>query len=99
MSSALHSRATSLIHGIIFINNASILYASLTWKWGDPLTGQTAWWNYLGTSNIITDTVILAQAIVIIIRLRTNLQKKAILTSVFAFRVLSVLQPHLMDLR
>jgi hypothetical protein len=39
----------------------------------------------------VTDVAILAQAIIIIVRLRTNIHRKAILTSVFAFRVLSVL--------
>jgi hypothetical protein len=58
---------------------------------GDALTEQTAWWNYLGVSNIVTDVAILAQAIIIIVRLRTNIYRKAILTSVFAFRVLSVM--------
>ncbi|RMJ29053.1 hypothetical protein PHISP_00133 [Aspergillus sp. HF37] len=51
---------------------------------------MTAWWNYLGVSNIVTDVAILAQAIIIIVRLRTNIHRKAILTSVFAFRVLVV---------
>ena len=45
-------------------------------------------------TNIISEVAILAQAILLIIRIKTNFQKKFILASVFSFRVLWVASPH-----
>ncbi|KAE8389054.1 hypothetical protein BDV23DRAFT_194702 [Aspergillus alliaceus] len=49
-----------------------------------------AWWNYLGTTNILSEAGIIAQALLVIVRVQADVHKKAVLASVFLFRVVVV---------
>jgi hypothetical protein len=51
---------------------------------------QVAWWNYLGVTNIISEGGIIAQALLVIIRVQADIHKKIVLSSVFLFRVVYV---------
>lgn len=53
---------------------------------------QVAWWNYLGVTNIISEAGIIAQALLVIIRVQADMHKKIVLSSVFLFRVVYVVQ-------
>ncbi|KAG2415088.1 hypothetical protein HFD88_006279 [Aspergillus terreus] len=59
-----------------------------TW---DYLHGQCfdleAWRNALGATNILSEAGIVAQAVLVISRIQTNIRKKAVLASVFAIRI------------
>ncbi|KAJ5433145.1 uncharacterized protein N7458_012301 [Penicillium daleae] len=50
-----------------------------------------AWWNYLGVTNIISEGGIIAQALLVIIRVQADIHKKIVLSSVFLFRVVVVI--------
>ncbi|KAJ5145934.1 uncharacterized protein N7515_000498 [Penicillium bovifimosum] len=52
---------------------------------------MVAWWNYLGVTNILSEAGIIAQALLIIIRVQADMQKKLVLSSVFLFRVIVVI--------
>lgn len=49
-----------------------------------------AWWQYLGASNILSEGGIIAQAMMVIVKIQTHGRKKAVLGTVFALRIVSV---------
>ena len=49
-----------------------------------------AWWQYLGISNILSEGGIIAQAMMVIVKIQTHGRKKAVLGAVFALRIVSV---------
>ncbi|KAJ5313523.1 Cyanide hydratase [Penicillium atrosanguineum] len=50
-----------------------------------------AWWNYLGITNILSEIGIVAQALLVILRIQADFHKKAVLASVFLLRVAVVI--------
>ncbi|KAF7592272.1 hypothetical protein BBP40_000403 [Aspergillus hancockii] len=63
-----------------------------TW---DYLHGEcfniSAWWNYLGVTNILSECGMIIQAMLVIARIQTHFSKKAILDAVFMFRVIVII--------
>ncbi|KAJ5529125.1 hypothetical protein N7527_002518 [Penicillium freii] len=61
----------------------------------DYLHGQcfdrSAWWNFLCVTNILSEGGIIGQALLIIVRIQTNLSRKAGLSSVFLIRVIVII--------
>lgn len=51
---------------------------------------QAAWWDYLCITNILSEVGIIGQALLVIVRIQTNLSRKASLSSVFLVRVMYV---------
>ncbi|KAJ6134019.1 hypothetical protein N7523_000341 [Penicillium sp. IBT 18751x] len=49
-----------------------------------------AWWNYLGITNILSEVGIVAQALLVILRIQADFHKKAVLASVFLLRIIVV---------
>ncbi|KAJ5200041.1 hypothetical protein N7491_009158 [Penicillium cf. griseofulvum] len=52
---------------------------------------RTAWWNYLGITNIFTEAGIMGQALLVIVRIQTDFSRKASLSSVFLIRVIVII--------
>jgi hypothetical protein len=73
--------------------NALIWYVMIWDNLGETLLtkSQVAWWNYLGVTNIISEAGIIAQALLVIIRVQADMHKKIVLSSVFLFRVVYVI--------
>ncbi|KAE8396160.1 hypothetical protein BDV23DRAFT_178216 [Aspergillus alliaceus] len=46
-----------------------------------------AWWNYLGVTNILSETTIIVQAVVVIVRVQAPWRKKVTLGTVFGLRI------------
>jgi acyl-CoA thioesterase FadM len=61
---------------VIFIDNGTLLTLL-----------QTAWWNYLGVTNMLSESGIMGQALLVIVRIQTDFSRKAGLSSVFLIRV------------
>ncbi|KAE8315853.1 hypothetical protein BDV41DRAFT_574560 [Aspergillus transmontanensis] len=59
------------------------------------LSGQcfhiTAWWDYIGVTNILTDGAIIAYAILIIARIQARWKKKVTLSTVFGLRIFVII--------
>ncbi|KAE8326413.1 hypothetical protein BDV39DRAFT_206056 [Aspergillus sergii] len=59
------------------------------------LSGQcfniTAWWDYIGVTNILTDGAIIAYAILIITRIQARWKKKVTLSTVFGLRIFVII--------
>ncbi|OGE58273.1 hypothetical protein PENARI_c001G05670 [Penicillium arizonense] len=51
---------------------------------------RTAWWNYLGITNILSEAGIIAQALLVITRIQTDFRRKAGLFSVFFLRIVVI---------
>ncbi|KAJ5690309.1 hypothetical protein N7462_004701 [Penicillium macrosclerotiorum] len=49
-----------------------------------------AWWNFLGITNILSESGIIGQALLVIVRVQADIHKKAVLASVFLFRVVVI---------
>ncbi|CAG8271582.1 unnamed protein product [Penicillium olsonii] len=63
-----------------------------TWNYmGSTCFDRTAWWNYLGVANILSEGGIIAQALLVIIRIQTNVSRKASLSSVFLIRIVVII--------
>ncbi|KAL5337417.1 hypothetical protein BJX70DRAFT_399721 [Aspergillus crustosus] len=54
----------------------------------DRCFNRKAWFTYLGTSLIFVELAVIAQTVIVMIRVQTTWKKKTNLTSVFLFRVL-----------
>ncbi|KAL2844836.1 hypothetical protein BJY01DRAFT_214694 [Aspergillus pseudoustus] len=54
----------------------------------DRCFNRKAWFTYLAVSMILVETAIIAQSVIVMIKVQTTWKKKANLTSVFLFRVL-----------
>ncbi|CAI7569436.1 unnamed protein product [Penicillium glandicola] len=52
---------------------------------------RAAWWNYLGVTNILSEAGIMGQALLVIVRIQTDLSRKASLSSVFLIRVILII--------
>ncbi|KAJ5952228.1 uncharacterized protein N7479_010641 [Penicillium vulpinum] len=52
---------------------------------------RAAWWNYLGVTNILSEAGIMGQALLVIVRIQTDLSRKASLASVFLIRVIVII--------
>ncbi|KAJ6127680.1 hypothetical protein N7471_008897 [Penicillium samsonianum] len=77
---------------------ASIFTASFqchlpqTWNYlNGTCFDRTAWWNYLGVTNMLSESGIIAQALLVIVRIQTDLSRKAGLSSVFLIRVVVII--------
>ncbi|KAJ5746114.1 hypothetical protein N7520_011296 [Penicillium odoratum] len=46
-----------------------------------------AWWNFLGVTNILSEAGIIAQALLVVVRVQADIHKKAVLGSVFCLRI------------
>ncbi|KAE8373573.1 hypothetical protein BDV26DRAFT_296803 [Aspergillus bertholletiae] len=74
--------------GIGIITSAFQCKPPRTW---DYLYGKCfnihAWWDYLGTTNILLECGMIMQAMLVIVRIQTHMKKKAVLAAVFLLRV------------
>ncbi|KAJ5607441.1 hypothetical protein N7537_004060 [Penicillium hordei] len=52
---------------------------------------RSAWWNYLGVTNILSEGGIIGQALLVIVRIQTDFSRKAGLSSVFLIRVVVII--------
>jgi hypothetical protein len=55
------------------------------------MVSQTAWWNYLGVTNILSEGGIIGQALLVIVRIQTDFNRKVGVFSVFLIRVVYVM--------
>ncbi|CAG8909247.1 unnamed protein product [Penicillium egyptiacum] len=51
---------------------------------------RASWWNYLGVTNILSEGGIIGQALLVIVRIQTDLSRKASLFSVFLVRIIVI---------
>ncbi|KAB8264300.1 hypothetical protein BDV32DRAFT_135249 [Aspergillus pseudonomiae] len=69
---------------------ASIFQCTPPRTW-DYLSGQcfnmSAWWNYLGATNILSESGIIVQALLIIVGIQANWTKKGTLATIFGLRI------------
>ena len=54
---------------------------------------QVAWFDYLGATNILSEAGIIAQVLLVIVRVQADLHKKITLASVFLLRIVYVPLP------
>ncbi|KAJ5932280.1 hypothetical protein N7516_006769 [Penicillium verrucosum] len=52
---------------------------------------RSAWWKYLGITNILSEGGIIGQALLVIVRIQTDFSRKAGLSSVFLIRVIVII--------
>lgn len=76
----LHGKCFNLVRGTY---PAQPVYLPLT-------TYQMGWWYYLGATNILSECGIIAQVLLVIVRVQADLHKKATLASVFLLRIVYV---------
>ncbi|PKY03464.1 hypothetical protein P168DRAFT_318925 [Aspergillus campestris IBT 28561] len=51
---------------------------------------RMAWWQYLGVTNILSEGGIIAQAMMVIVKIQTHGRKKAVLGAVFTLRIVVI---------
>ncbi|QQK44209.1 initiation factor 2B related protein [Penicillium digitatum] len=52
---------------------------------------RSAWWRYLGVTNILSEGGIIGQALLVIVRIQTDFSRKASLSSVFLIRIIVII--------
>ncbi|KAJ5246258.1 hypothetical protein N7468_001241 [Penicillium chermesinum] len=71
-------------------------HVPLTWNYiGGHCYNMVAWWTYLAVTNILSELGIVAQALLVIVRVQADANKKLVLTGVFGLRIVYVLPSNL----